>query len=323
VPDSAASFCFRISDDDLAFNFVDLFPATDTVELSVDSMINLEPSSINGGDEVQQLLLRIMESVGSIDGVKKPSLNVSSVVELVDNTDAEINGLVAVESVVVDRSSAVTTAALSPTVNASSQTDRARQRSLGAQTPRPNTLYLPMEISLGQMVSLLHANPELTVEGITRAVSRQRPSPIPDEQLLIMDLVLHGMQLAEQRLVELVILQQQEMERLGLESDVARERFAAFHHYISSLVHRPYSDPQTPQLIDLSHIPEEIDLINGYRRLLRGEVVPGLLRQPRTFLPAAEAFSDLMTGTFDVGDAASGQAVNGDGGNDDIVDVSD
>jgi len=104
---------------------------------------------------------------------------------------------------------------------------------------------------------------------------------------------------------------------------VARERIAAFQHYISSLVHRPHSDPRTPQLIDLSNIPERIDIINGYGRLLRGEVVPGLLRQPRTFLPVAKAFSDLMTGAFDFGDAASGPAVNGDGGNDDIVDVSD
>ena len=82
----------------------------------------------------------------------------------------------------------------------------------------------------------LHATPELTVEGITRAVSRQRPLPIPDDQLLITDLVLHGMQLAEQRLVELFVQQRQEAERLGMESEEAKERNAVFQHYVSNLI---------------------------------------------------------------------------------------
>lgn len=138
--------------------------------------------------------------------------------------------------------------------------------------PLPSTLYLPTGVSLGHLVNLLHATPELTVAEITRTISRQRPLPIPDEQLLIMDLVLHGMQLTEQRLIALVLQQQQEMRRLGVESEEAGQQAAGFQHNIGSLMHRPHTSAQPPSTpVNLTNIPAEVDVIDGYGHTLSFE----------------------------------------------------
>ena len=295
---------------------------------------------------MQQPLPWPVESDGSINEVEfgqtfiteqvviGPSPAVIGTVAIVGSDSVEM-GMAPVAAVVIEPAersndastdnremgSSAVAAVSSPPVDVAAQTDRTGRRPVGTQTPLPTTLYLPMDVSLEQLVRLLHATPEFTIEEITRAVSRQRPFPIPDEQLLIMDLVLHGMQLAEQRLVALVVQQQQQLEHLGLESEAARQHVAGFQQYVSSLVHRPFSSARTPSpAIDLANIPAEVDIIDGYGRLVRGESVPELIRRPRTFFPETEYLIDFVAGAADVADSGDGSPATG---SDDVYDVSD
>lgn len=63
------------------------------------------------------------------------------------------------------------------------------------KTPLSGRLYLLQCITLNHLASVLHANPELTISEIVNSIIRQRSFPILDEQLLVMDLLMRGMQL--------------------------------------------------------------------------------------------------------------------------------
>ena len=90
-----------------------------------------------------------------------------------------------------------TTVVAVSTVENGVQTERTRRAAATTQTPIPNQLYLPADITLELLVQLLHTSPELSARELTLQLSRRRDRSIPNEQMAIVELVLQGMALAE------------------------------------------------------------------------------------------------------------------------------
>lgn len=81
------------------------------------------------------------------------------------------------------------------------QTDQPATYSVHTQTPRAAAFCLPADLSVGSLVTMLHDAPDRSVAELVHQISRQRASALPPEQLDVIELLLHGMAMAESHLV--------------------------------------------------------------------------------------------------------------------------
>lgn len=189
------------------------------------------------------------------------------------------------------------------------QTTNVPRRSAGTQTPLASPLYLPDGVTLDRLVQLLHSAPEVSVTELTLQLSRGRPCAIPQEQMVIVELILRGMDMAERRLIRLTAQQQEVVRRVGIHTAEAEALSGAFGQYIERLADRPqhYEQAAYVEPIDLDTVPADVEVISAYGQLIHGTLSEGFNRRPSVLSPDCDRVSDYYNGTFiDVSDDSNG-----------------
>jgi hypothetical protein len=144
---------------------------------------------------------------------------------------------------------------------------RVSRRSVECQTPLAGSLFLPEGLTLGLLLDIVHANPGVSVEALMRLICSSRRVGLPDQQYIVVELVLCGMVMAANRIANVVAEQVQLLSELDPQSEGwYRQRRAASDH-INGLVRRPQILPPQPlPPLDLTNVPIDVDVIGARSR---------------------------------------------------------
>ena len=144
---------------------------------------------------------------------------------------------------------------------------RVGRHSIECQTPLAGSLYLPEDLSLEQLLDIVHANPGLRVGSLMRLICRSRPVGLPDQQYVVVEPVLNGMVMAANRIANVVAEQVRLLSVLDpLSADSIRQRMSASDH-INGLIHQPtMHSPQPLPPLDLTNVPADVDVIGARGR---------------------------------------------------------
>ena len=112
------------------------------------------------------------------------------------------------------------------------------------------------------LLDIVHANPGLSVGSLMRLICRSRPVGLPDQQYVVVELVLNGMVMAANRIANVVAEQVQLLSVLDpLSIDSIRQRMSASDH-INGLIHRPTTHPPQPlPPLDLTNVSADVDVL--------------------------------------------------------------
>jgi hypothetical protein len=169
-----------------------------------------------------------------------------------------------------------------------------------SQTPLAGSLYLPEGLPLELLLDIVHANPGLSVDALMRLICQSRSVGLPDQQYLIVELVLHAMVMAANRTAKVVAEQMQLLTGLDPQSvDSVRQRMAASDH-INGLINRPEARPPQPLgPLDLTNIPTDVDVIGARSRQIQfvSEMV-GRCPPP----PAVEEINVIVPDCWEISD---------------------
>ena len=140
---------------------------------------------------------------------------------------------------------------------------RVGKHSVECQTPLTESLFLPEGLTLQLLLDIVHANPGLGADSLMRLVCQSRPVGLPDQQYVVVQLVLHGMVMAASRIARVVHEQVQLLSTLDPNSEASiRQRIAAMEH-INGLIRRtPTHPPQPLSPIDFTNLPADVDVIS-------------------------------------------------------------
>ena len=92
---------------------------------------------------------------------------------------------------------------------------RVGRHSVQCQTPLTESLFLPEGLTLQLLLDVVHANPGVGADSLVGLVCQSRSLGLPDQQYIVVQLVLHGMVMAAGRIASVVQEQVQLLSNLS------------------------------------------------------------------------------------------------------------